>query len=386
MAHHLTGRALWGGTARGPVYRLVTPTADRQAPMVTDREAEIQRLRTAYEETLAEFKALEREMGRQGDHWLHFRAYHTALDEEALWVEAAALVDREGCDGATGLLLALERLQQLLGGALDDIERDRLLYLTAAGQWLYRRLIGLPGPLLAGVPAGCLVAAADLAPADLLLAQPGQVLGILLEAAEPWVEVGENPAGIPVVAGIANLLELADGEGEAQIADDQVWLGLEAGEPPKSSPPAPLHCADGATLAVWSAADGPRLKTWPDLVQVERLPGEEPVLIDLDGLGDPCHPGAVWLLHRAVIAAHAGGRTVGLAGEPAGVPALLPLWLALGIDALLLPDGASEKLRQTASELSATVWVCALPLLLEENSAVGLRARLVERKISLHAV
>lgn len=85
------------------------------------------------------------------------------------------------------------------------------------------------------------------------------------------------------------------------------------------------------------------------------------------GLYTPCHPAVIRLVHQVVENAHRCGKTVGICGEAASDTALIPLWTALGVDALSMSP---------ALILQAKEVICSL----EEEKLREIAARVLELK------
>jgi len=71
----------------------------------------------------------------------------------------------------------------------------------------------------------------------------------------------------------------------------------------------------------------------------------------VSALANPLHPAVLSLIRRAIHAAHAAGRWVGLCGELAGDPLAAPLLLGLGLDEFSMAPRAVPRVKQALRAL-----------------------------------
>ena len=271
----LSGLPLAPGQAAGRIFVYEPrPAAAPAAPTLASAEAraaEIARFRAALAATLRQLAAREAEWTRRGGGEARFAfiAYQAALEDQGLWSGVAGEIDRAGCDAAHGLLAATARLAGVLAGVRDAMHQERRRHLEEASGWLWRRLLGRPGPALAEVPPGSIVVAEDLPPAELLLADPRRVAGMAVAAADSRLTGIPNPAGIPLAAGVSGLPVLAR-------HGQRAWLRVEAAAELQLDPPAAAweaaaaaagalrrqaalaRTADGVAIPLWVPARSPR--------------------------------------------------------------------------------------------------------------------------------
>jgi phosphoenolpyruvate-protein kinase (PTS system EI component) len=67
---------------------------------------------------------------------------------------------------------------------------------------------------------------------------------------------------------------------------------------------------------------------------------------------DAYHPAILRMIRRAVLAAHAAGRPVGVCGEMAARPELAIALLALGVDSLSVVPSAIPELKQALGAIA----------------------------------
>ncbi len=70
----------------------------------------------------------------------------------------------------------------------------------------------------------------------------------------------------------------------------------------------------------------------------------------LSGLNSPFHPTLLRCIARVVAAGHAAGIAVDICGQAAEIPALVPLWVAMGVDALSVSIPSITKVRKIICE------------------------------------
>lgn len=100
----------------------------------------------------------------------------------------------------------------------------------------------------------------------------------------------------------------------------------------------------------------------------------------VSALADECEPAFLRLLKTAVDAAHAAGRWIGLCGEMAGKPELLPLLLGLGLDELSMDAARIAPARSAIAGLTAGDCRAVLERALACPSAEAVRALLHETR------
>jgi len=91
---------------------------------------------------------------------------------------------------------------------------------------------------------------------------------------------------------------------------------------------------------------------------------------------EPCHPALIRALHLVATAAKRADKCIGICGEMASNPLLLPLWLGLGIDRLSVHATRLRALRALESKLDADSAREAVEELIGLRTAEAIRARL----------
>lgn len=98
-------------------------------------------------------------------------------------------------------------------------------------------------------------------------------------------------------------------------------------------------------------------------------------------LYDPLHPAVIRLIQRVVDAGHKSGKWVGLCGEMAADPRLVPLLVGLGLDELSVAPAAVPKVKQAirSVEKQAEARSVTAALLANDPNAIG---KLILKKVA----
>lgn len=280
----------------GPLPEVTAPAS----PEV--RAQEIARFRDTLAATLRQLAAREAEWARRGGDEARyiFIAYQAALEDQGLWSGVTGEIDRVGCDAAQALLAATARIAGVLAGVRDAMHQERRCQLEEASGWLWRRLLGRPGPALAEAPPGALVVADDLPPAELLLADPLRVVGVALATADSRLTGVPNPVGIPAAQGITGLADAVRGGQRAwlRVGGESAELCLD---PPQAEWEAAAAAAGGRRREALMArtADGEALPFWAAarslrVAEQALAAGAERALLFPRHPGTPTVPAGCW--------------------------------------------------------------------------------------------
>lgn len=266
--HSLTGKALMPGRAAGCIFIYPPrqhPTAAARAESLDARAAEIGRFRDILHETLCQLAAQEEQWSERGGPGAAyaFSGYQAVLEDQTLWTGVAGEIDRGGMDAASALVAATGRLARVLSGVRDAMHQQQRTHLEEASDWLWRRLLGKPGPALAEAPPGAIVVAADLPPAELLLVDPERVAGIAVVTDDSRLLHVQGPAGLPVVCGVHKLLELAQ-SGQRALLDATGDMAVVRLDPPEEMWQAALNesAAERRRHHIGCTADGEQIAFW----------------------------------------------------------------------------------------------------------------------------
>ncbi len=90
----------------------------------------------------------------------------------------------------------------------------------------------------------------------------------------------------------------------------------------------------------------------------------------------PFHPAVLRLIHRVITEGHKAGIWVGMCGEAAGHPGMIPLLLGMGIDELSMNPSKILRARTQISTVDTSVWDRALAFILDMDTPEEIEAAL----------
>lgn len=211
MTNLLQGVGGAPGIALGKAFRYVlTPTT---ADVDASPAAALERFRAAQAAAIERLNALAEAQREQG-----YEAEAGIFEFQALMVEDPTLddavvdmVSNQGLSLDAALDAAIAQARASIAALDDEYLRERAADVDAVGMELRRALYG--GPSLAKVPAGAIIVAADLTPAE-TVELPRHVAGFATAFGGPTghTAILARSRGIPAVVGLGDAaLEIVDG-------------------------------------------------------------------------------------------------------------------------------------------------------------------------------
>lgn len=160
------------------------------------------------------------------------------LEAQALMIRDPALESAigerlgRGSSADEAVTAAAEKYALELEGISDPYLRERAADVREAGRLLLAQLTGVAGSRLEGLRTPSVVAARELAPADLLAADPSTVLGLVTEAGGPTshLAIVARELGIPAVVSVEGILAAADAAPSAELDGSRGEVRLLAAE------------------------------------------------------------------------------------------------------------------------------------------------------------
>ncbi len=214
------------GIAFGPLAifdrRHVSPAQDDLPP-----DAALERFTTARAAVQTHLQQLGAELRAEGKHEeaAIFDAQAMLAADPALESEVRRLIADEGRSLDAAIAAAIARMAETLGALDDPYLRDRAADVQAVGEELRSRLRGVAGAL--DVPAGSIVVAHDLTPAQTATLRKRQIAGFATAGgtATGHVAILARALDIPAVVGLGEaLFELPDGAPAILAADEGVLI------------------------------------------------------------------------------------------------------------------------------------------------------------------
>lgn len=229
----LTGRAVSGGFAAGPIYRydLHRYTAEN-TPRTESAQEALERLRRASAQANSELFALHARLAENdAENAAIFLAHAEILSDEAI-SEDINLAVEDGASVEYAVQSVFTAYASELAAAKDARIRERAVDLCDVKNRLLRCLAGEAEQTLSALPCACIVAAYDLFPADTATLDHARVLGIATEAGSDTSHstILARSFGLPAVVGLSGLMEAAkQGVNAALDAEEgRLTLGADA--------------------------------------------------------------------------------------------------------------------------------------------------------------
>lgn len=202
-----TGLGAWEGRAEGRIVWITPPTEWDRTPL-TDRAAEIERLKGAMARALADIdRWMEQQEALEGR--LVLQGYREALQDPAFAGRVTMLIDQHRLPAPAALAEAAGLVAGVMARSEELGERARAL--PVAARWLARRLAPLQHE------AGVILAAQEFSPLELL----DRSLPAIMSAGDPGV-TGEAP----LVWGVSGLGPGWNGR-QARIDGNTVVIAAE---------------------------------------------------------------------------------------------------------------------------------------------------------------
>ncbi len=152
------GSGCWSGQASGRILWVETAPVHDRGP-VSDRAAEISRLRAAMATALADLERLTEQQPTLGGK-VALQTYREALQDPAFSGRVTMLIDVHGLPASTALVEGASLVAQVMSRSEDLAERA--VTFPVAARWLARRLMPQ------SIPPGTILAATELSPLELL--------------------------------------------------------------------------------------------------------------------------------------------------------------------------------------------------------------------------
>lgn len=213
MSTHIKGVGGAPGVAIGRAFLYRSDEQSAADPPGEAPDAALARFAAAQEAAARRLRDLaerQRGAGFEDEAGL-FEAHALLVEDDFLTDEVTRLVREERAALAAALDVTIGEMRAAMEALDDEYLRDRAADMDAIGQEVRRALYG--GPSLAGVPAGAIVVAADLTPAE-TAELPAAVAGFATAYGGPTghTVILARARGVPAVVGLGPpALEIADG-------------------------------------------------------------------------------------------------------------------------------------------------------------------------------
>ncbi len=235
LAGRLTGIPASAGVAIGPLVRYRPSAVHLSARTVEDPEAERQRLLAAVAGARDETRGLDEwSLAHAGAGEAAIFGAQSLLLEDPPLISAVSHAILDGrVDAAFAWQQETRRLADRLAALDDPYLRARAADVTDLALRVLRRLTGVAG-VLPELREPSILAAPDLAPAEVQDLDPARCLGLCLESGSPLAHsmIMARAKGIPAVVGLGPAISaLADGTNVAIDGEQAaVWISPTAAE------------------------------------------------------------------------------------------------------------------------------------------------------------
>jgi len=175
--------------------------------------AEIERLRTAIDQTRSELEAIRVRLAEDtgSDHLFFIETHLLIMSDERLFTESAAIIENSRINAEGALHRTLHKYRELFAGIEDAYLRERINDVEAVVERILRTMTGQVHAPISAEQGQTIVVARDLAPADILQMDKTRIIGMVTEAGGRTTHAAilARSFRLPAVAGIDDIADPA---------------------------------------------------------------------------------------------------------------------------------------------------------------------------------
>jgi phosphotransferase system enzyme I (PtsI) len=175
--------------------------------------SEIERLRTAIDQTRSEFEAIRTRLAENtgSDHLFFIDTHLLIMSDDRLFSESAAIIEASLINAEGALRRTLLKYRESFAGIEDTYLRERIGDIEAVIERILRTLTGQVHAPISAEQGQTIVVAHDLTPADILQMDKTGIIGMVTEAGGRTTHAAilARSFRLPAVAGIEDIADLA---------------------------------------------------------------------------------------------------------------------------------------------------------------------------------